>query len=52
MKRDEAWLQEMLDKIWDNYFQDVPQANDVTWCRIATGRELDRCGAQGLIETS
>ncbi len=39
MKRDEAWLQEMLDKIWDNYFQDVPQANDV---RIVFGRRAKR----------
>ena len=39
MKRDEAWLQQMLDKIWDNYFQDVPQDNDV---RIVFGRRAKR----------
>ena len=39
MKRDNAWLQEMLDKIWDNYFEDVPQDNDV---RIVFGRRAKR----------
>jgi hypothetical protein len=39
VKRDQAWLQQMLDKIWDNYFQDVPQANDV---RIVFGRKAKR----------
>jgi hypothetical protein len=39
MKRDEAWLQQVLDKIWDNYFEDVPQVNDV---RIAFGRRAKR----------
>lgn len=39
MKRDEAWLQELLDKIWDRYFQDVPQDNDV---RIVYGRRAKR----------
>jgi hypothetical protein len=39
VKRDETWLQQMLDKIWDNYFQDVPQANDV---RIVFGRKAKR----------
>lgn len=29
MKRDELWLQMLLDDIWDNYFSDVPQDNDV-----------------------
>jgi hypothetical protein len=39
MKRDEAWLQQTLDKIWDNYFEDVPQENDV---RILFGRRARR----------
>jgi hypothetical protein len=39
MKRDQAWLQQMLDKIWDNYFTDVPQVNDV---RITFGRRAKR----------
>jgi hypothetical protein len=39
MKRDEAWLQEVLDKIWDNYFPDVAQENDV---RIIYGRRAKR----------
>ena len=39
MKRDEAWLQQTLDKIWDNYFADVPQENDV---RILFGRRARR----------
>ena len=39
MKRDDAWLQGMLDKIWDNYFADVPQVNDV---RILFGRRSKR----------
>jgi hypothetical protein len=39
MKRDEAWLQQVLDKIWDNYFADVPQPNDV---RIVFGRRSKR----------
>ncbi|HVQ43523.1 MAG TPA: hypothetical protein VMT30_00980 [Candidatus Saccharimonadia bacterium] len=38
-KRDEAWLQAMLDKIWDNYFPEVPQVNDV---RIGFGRRTKR----------
>jgi hypothetical protein len=37
--RDEAWLQQVLDKIWDNYFADVPQENDV---RIVFGRRAKR----------
>jgi hypothetical protein len=37
--RDDAWLQGMLDKIWDNYFEDVPQVNDV---RISFGRRAKR----------
>ena len=39
MKRDEAWLQGVLDKIWDNYFADVPQENDVM---IVFGRRAKR----------
>lgn len=39
MKRDNAWLQQVLDKIWDNYFADVPQENDV---RIVFGRRAKR----------
>jgi hypothetical protein len=39
MKRDEAWLQQVLDKIWDHYFQDVRQDNDV---RIVFGRRTKR----------
>jgi len=39
MKRDNAWLQQVLDKIWDNYFSDVAQDNDV---RIVFGRRAKR----------
>lgn len=39
MKRDNAWLVQVLDKIWDNYFADVPQDNDV---RIEFGRRAKR----------
>lgn len=39
MKRDNAWLQMVLDKIWDNYFSDVPMENDV---RIVFGRRTKR----------
>jgi len=39
LKRDEAWLQAILDKIWDNYFADTPQVNDV---RIGFGRKAKR----------
>lgn len=39
MKRDEIWLQQVLDKIWDNYFPDVGQDNDV---RIVFGRRAKR----------
>jgi hypothetical protein len=46
MRRDEAWLQQMLDKIWDNYFLEVPQDNDV---RIVFGRRAKRrLGSIGL----
>lgn len=37
--RDEAWLQDLLDKTWDTYFADVPQDNDV---RIEFGRRAKR----------
>jgi hypothetical protein len=37
--RDEAWLQELLDTVWDTYFADVPQDNDV---RIIFGRRAKR----------
>lgn len=33
--RDDKWLFEKLDEVWDNYFLDVPQDNDV---RIVWGR--------------
>ncbi|HEY2004374.1 MAG TPA: hypothetical protein VGH44_04665 [Candidatus Saccharimonadia bacterium] len=39
MKRDNGWLQQVLDKIWDNYFANVPQENDV---RIEFGRRAKR----------
>jgi len=46
MVRDDKWLQEILDKIWDNYFNDVPQVNDV---RIGFGRRAKRrLGSIGL----
>jgi hypothetical protein len=38
-KRDERWLQGILDKIWDNYFPEVRQENDV---RIVFGRRAKR----------
>lgn len=38
-KRDEAWLQSLLDEIWDQSFGDVPQVNDV---RIIFGRRAKR----------
>lgn len=37
--RDNAWLQSILDKIWDNYFPEVLQENDV---RIEFGRRTKR----------
>jgi hypothetical protein len=38
--RDEKWLFSKLDEIWDNYFSDVPQENDVriVWGRRAKNR--------------
>ncbi len=38
-QRDHAWLQQLLDDIWDEYFADVPQENDV---RIVFGRRARR----------
>jgi hypothetical protein len=38
-ERDDAWLQGTLDSIWDTYFADVPQSNDV---RISFGRRAKR----------
>lgn len=38
-KRDDGWLQLQLDTIWDGFFSDVPQDNDV---RIAFGRRAKR----------
>lgn len=35
MKRDDAWLHQLLDDTWDTYFSDVPQDNIV---RIRFGR--------------
>lgn len=29
MKRDDAWLFQRLDEIWDGHFSDIPQHNDV-----------------------
>lgn len=39
MKRDDKWLQALLDDIWDESFSDVPQVNDV---RIVFGRRAKR----------
>lgn len=39
MPRDNNWLVAMLDKIWDNYFPEVVQENDV---RIEFGRRTKR----------
>lgn len=39
MKRDEAWLHGLLDTIWDAYFPEVIQVNDV---RIGYGRRAKR----------
>lgn len=36
MKRDDNWLVQILDDIWDTYFSDVPQENIV---RIQFGRK-------------
>ena len=44
--RDEAWLQDMLDRTWDQFFADVPQVNHV---RILYGRRAKRrLGSIGL----
>jgi len=37
--RDNGWLQQLLDEIWDEHFADVPQTNDV---RIVFGRRAKR----------
>ncbi len=37
--RDERWLQQILDKVWDTCFADVVQDNDV---RIGYGRKAKR----------
>jgi hypothetical protein len=37
--RDDTWLQLQLDSIWDNFFADTPQDNDV---RISFGRRAKR----------
>ena len=39
IERDNAWLQARLDDIWDRWFSDVPQVNDV---RIMFGRRAKR----------
>lgn len=38
--RDDKWLFEKLDEIWDKYFTDIPQENDVriVWGRRARNR--------------
>lgn len=38
-ERDNTWLQELLDQVWDSHFADVPQENDV---RILFGRRAKR----------
>jgi hypothetical protein len=38
-ERDEFWLQDLLDRTWDEHFADVPQENDV---RIIFGRRAKR----------
>ena len=46
MKRDASWLHQLLDEIWDQYFADVPQLNDV---KIVYGRRAKRrLGSIGL----
>jgi hypothetical protein len=45
-KRDNTWLQQLLDETWDEYFADVVQENDV---RIVFGRRAKRrLGSIGL----
>lgn len=39
MRRDESWLQALLDDVWDTSFSDVEQGNDV---RIVFGRRARR----------
>jgi len=40
MRRDDKWLFQKLDEVWDDYFTDVPQDNDVqiVWGRRARQR--------------
>ncbi len=40
MRRDDKWLFQKLDEVWDEYFSDVPQENDVqiVWGRKARQR--------------
>ena len=40
MRRDDKWLFQKLDEVWDQYFSDVPQDNDVqiVWGRKARQR--------------
>jgi len=40
MRRDDKWLFQKLDEVWDEYFSDVPQDNDVqiVWGRKARQR--------------
>ncbi|HSX41421.1 MAG TPA: hypothetical protein VLF21_02195 [Candidatus Saccharimonadales bacterium] len=39
MRRDELWLQQLLDDTWDKYFSDVPQSNTV---KIVFGKRAKR----------
>lgn len=38
--RDDKWLFQKLDEVWDNHFNDIPQDNDVKiiWGKRARGR--------------
>ncbi len=40
MRRDDKWLFQQLDEVWDTFFSDVPQENDVkiVWGRRARQR--------------
>ena len=40
MRRDDKWLFQKLDEVWDEYFSDVPQDNDIqiVWGRKARQR--------------
>jgi hypothetical protein len=49
--RDDKWLFAKLDEVWDNYFPDIPQDNDVriVWGRKAKNRSGSiKSGAQGF----